>query len=180
MNIRYISIGGLLVLIAISWTSCTYNNIEPIGSPYQVTQDELNAAVLVSSSQDTTILGDPFNAFSDTLTRLHKLRDLFDNILPEESVKVGTIMTRRAYYYPYTNKRDSLLNVVVMVKREPGYYPEGGDWEYMDIAYDKTTDYNINPNGMLVLSDNSITRGKITKCANCHTKASGNDFLFHR
>ena len=70
------------------------------------------------------------------------------------------------------------MNIVIMVKREGGYYPEGGDWEYMEIKYDKNTDYTKNPNGILPMLSNDIIRGKIVKCANCHARA-GSNFLFH-
>jgi hypothetical protein len=175
-NALTIMITGCLGILLIT---CSYNT--PQVPSFNVTQEQLNHATIISSIQDTAIVGDPFNGFaSDAFTTDHKLRDLFENISLNQSIKVGTIMTRRSYYYPWTQfKRDSLLNVVVMIKREAGYYPQGGDWEYMDIKYNKNTNYIENPNGMLIGSIDNITRGKITKCANCHAN-SGTDFIFHR
>ena len=167
-----------LTLITLVWAGCSYNT--PEAPTYTVSQEQLDEATMLTSNQDTSIVGDPFNAFStDTLTKKHKLRDLFENISLDQHVSVGTIMVRRAYYYPWAHERDSLINTVVMVKREAGYYPEGGDWEYMDIKNYKDTDYAVNPNGMLIASSDNIIRGKITKCANCHAIA-GSSFLFHR
>ena len=167
------------VCVSIVWTSCSYNS--PEAPVFNVTQAQLDAATIIPSSQDTAITGDPFNGFStDTLTTKHKLRDLFANISLDQNIVIGTITTRKAYYYSVNgNERDSLLNVVVMVKREPGYYPEGGDWEYMDIKYNKNTNYIANPNGILLELSDNIVRGKIAKCANCHAKAGAN-FVFHR
>jgi len=147
--------------ISLLWISCSYNT--PQVPAFNVTQEQLNHATILSSAQDTAIVGDPFNAFaSDTFTTKHKLRDLFDNISLDKNVTIGTIMARRSYYYPWTQyKRDSLLNVVVMIKREAGYNPQGGDWEYMDIKYNKNTNYIQNPNGMLIGSIDNITRGKL-------------------
>ncbi len=168
----------IIVCISLFWTGCSYNTPEVPG--FKITQAQLDASTILGSDQDTAIFGDPFNGFpSDTFTTKHKLRDLFANISLDKNVTIGTIMVRRSYYYPWATKRDSLLNVVVMIKREAGYYPQGGDWEYMDIKYNSNTDYIQNPNGMLIESSDNITRGKITKCANCHA-ITGGDFLFHR
>jgi len=158
----------LISCITFFLISCTYHDLEP--PTFQVTQAQLNAAVIQHTTQDTSIVGDPFNVFSgDAATVNHKLRDLFDNLPIDKSISVGTILVRRAYYYPNSkNKRDSLLNTVVMVKRESGYFPEGGDWEYMDIKYDQANNYILNPNGVLPEISNVAARGKIMRCANCH------------
>ena len=176
-TIAYVTL--IIICVAICWTGCSYNT--PEIPTFNVTQSQLDQATILTSPLDTAIVGDPFNAFgNDTLTRYHKLRDLFENINLDKEVTIGTIMARRAYYYPWTGyKRDSLLNIAVMVKRETGYYPEGGDWEYIDIKYDKNTNYTLNPNGMLIESSDNIIRGRIAKCANCHAGA-GSNFVFHR
>jgi len=169
----------LTLSLAMVWAGCSYHTPEvPI---FNLTQEQLDGATILTLSGDTAIVGDPFNAFStDTLTTKHKLRDLFENISLDSHIAVGTIMARKAYYYPWKNhERDSLINTVVMVKREAGYYPEGGDWEYIDIKYNRNTDYKTNPNGMLVAVNDNIIRGKITKCASCHALA-GSNFVFHR
>jgi len=45
--------------------------------------------------------------------------------------------------------------IFAMVKRDPGYYPEGGDWEYV-----------------VALSDGRLQdRGQLTLCARCHAEA---------
>lgn len=49
----------------------------------------------------------------------------------------------------------------VMVKREPGYDPAGGDWEYLVVA----------PDGHVE------ERGKLSLCARCHAEAP-HDHLF--
>ena len=173
------SIALTAISLAILCASCSYNT--PEIPAFNVTQQELNNATLLTSNRDTAIVGDPFNGFSsDTVTTRHKLRDLFENIPLDKNITVGTIMVRRAYFYPWKyHERDSLINTVVMVKRESGYYPDGGDWEYMDIKYNKNTDYGLNPNGMLIGFSDNVIRGKITKCANCHALA-GKNFVFHR
>jgi len=51
----------------------------------------------------------------------------------------------------------------VMVKREAGYDPPGGDWEY---AY------------VTLTPERKVTRGRLTKCADCHASAKQSDYLF--
>jgi len=169
----------ITICLVVFCAACSYNT--PEIRAFAITQKQLDDATILALRQDTSILGDPFHAFStDTFTTKHKLRDLFENISADETIAVGTIMVRRAYYYPWLHhERDSLINTVVMVKREAGFYPEGGDWEYLDIKYNENTNYLVHPNGMLIESSDNIIRGKITKCANCHAGA-GSKFVFHR
>lgn len=51
----------------------------------------------------------------------------------------------------------------VMLKREPGYDAEGGDWEYAFVR--------LKP-ALL------INRGRIENCRNCHRKQKAHDFIF--
>jgi len=49
-----------------------------------------------------------------------------------------------------------------MIKREPGYNPESGDWEY------------------LVLDGGAskiVERGKLTRCSGCHRPYKSSDFI---
>ena len=52
--------------------------------------------------------------------------------------------------------------LTAMIKREKGYYPEGGDWEYLllDGAASKI-----------------IQRGKLDQCNSCHTMYKNRDFV---
>lgn len=51
----------------------------------------------------------------------------------------------------------------VMIKREPGYNPDAGDWEY---AY------------VRLAGDREVTRGRMAECIGCHEAARGTDFLY--
>ena len=50
-----------------------------------------------------------------------------------------------------------------MVKREPGYDPANGDWEYLFEA--------TGP-------PRHVTRGRLAECVDCHRRAGGTDYLF--
>ena len=51
-----------------------------------------------------------------------------------------------------------------MVKREAGYDPDNGDWEYLT-ARQETGRWTTE-------------RGRLTECASCHRQAARTDFLF--
>src|SRR5712672_798121 len=92
----------LTLSLAMVWAGCSYHT--PEVPTFNVTQEQLDGATILTLSGDTSIVGDPFNVFSaDTLTTRHKLRDLFENISRDNPIVAGTIMARRAYYYPWKN-----------------------------------------------------------------------------
>jgi hypothetical protein len=56
-----------------------------------------------------------------------------------------------------------LHGYAMMTKREAGYYPEGGDWEYQFVS---------------LVPERKETRGRLANCAACHASAKERDFLF--
>jgi hypothetical protein len=56
-----------------------------------------------------------------------------------------------------------LHEYAVMIKREAGYDPAGGDWEY---AY------------VTLVPERKVARGQLAECAGCHASAKEHDFLF--
>lgn len=56
---------------------------------------------------------------------------------------------------------DQFDGVGGMIKREPGFDPEHGDWEYFYFE-----------------DASKITRGKIQSCIECHAMARETDFVF--
>lgn len=73
---------------------------------------------------------------------------------PQGSIIVKEKLTTKASTSP------ELLTV--MIKREPGYNPGNGDWEYMALDGD-----GIKVRG----------RGKLEKCQGCHKMYEGGDFV---
>lgn len=106
-------------------------------------------------------------------------RDSYTNMgSPKETIKEGTVFTKRAYAKNKDGSKGNLLSLFAMIKREKGYFPEGGDWEYVSIPYDKAVDYKKHPNGILPDASKKYMRGKITMCGSCHQAAAGKDFVF--
>ncbi|HEX4613520.1 MAG TPA: cytochrome P460 family protein [Urbifossiella sp.] len=56
-----------------------------------------------------------------------------------------------------------LLGYTVMLKREVGYAPDGGDWEYADIS---------------LAAEGRESRGRLATCAGCHASERDRDYLF--
>jgi hypothetical protein len=81
------------------------------------------------------------------------LEDYLDN----KPLPVGASVIKEKY----KDGVNELSEYAVMVKREAGYDPSGGDWEY---GY--------------VTPERKVTRGKLVECAGCHASAKASDYLF--
>jgi hypothetical protein len=189
-NLKNIIALAMLCLAATVISCSNDTSSTPAPRTGTITQAELDKAAVVL---DTGIIGDPFHGFgTDTVTTLHKMRDLFASIAKTTAVAEGDIFIRKAFYVKDAamHKRDSILNFVVMVKRETGYYPAGGDWEYIKIPYNKTTDYTAHPYGLLPADTSTSTQADSTKtnlrgrlqvqCATCHSSSNNSSLLFTR
>ncbi len=73
----------------------------------------------------------------------------------------GTIVVKEAYKES-SGKKGSLSNMTIMVKREGGYDPDNGDWEYIMTSPDKAVQM----------------QGKLGMCIDCHAAAFDSDFVF--
>lgn len=82
-----------------------------------------------------------------------------------DAVRASTTMPKGALLVQLHTDRHNggAVDGMFMEKREPGWFPEGGDWEYGVLGAD----------GLLQ------SRGKLTFCARCHAEAPA-DFVFPR
>lgn len=71
----------------------------------------------------------------------------------------GSMIVKEKFGSPDSTKPEVLT---AMIKREPGYNPENGDWEYLvlDGAASKI-----------------VERGKLTRCSGCHRPYERSDFV---
>ena len=53
--------------------------------------------------------------------------------------------------------------ITAMVKRDPGFYPEGGDWEFLVLTGDAKTIQE---------------QGRLPSCTSCHAAMRVTDFVF--
>lgn len=128
----------------------------------------------------------------DSSTLRYSSRDIFENaIASSDSVANGAIYIRKFYSIPDINHQDqrTLTKVMLMIRHCDGYFPDGGDWEYVNMKIDPTVDTVQHPNGILpaaIMPDNiadtsmaSVARGKLLNhCGKCHEKRNTMGFLF--
>ncbi|MFI4861108.1 MAG: cytochrome P460 family protein [Phycisphaerales bacterium JB063] len=80
---------------------------------------------------------------------------------------VGSVVVKEKHEGPIeAQNAPSPVALGVMIKREPGYDTQHGDWEYAYIDLDTQG----NPT--------EVTRGKIATCIDCHTGRDRSDYLF--
>lgn len=75
---------------------------------------------------------------------------------------VGSVITKTKRWRADQPRPDALAS---MIKREPGYDPEHGDWEYV---YE-----DLGQGG-------TVTRGRLESCITCHSHAAAGDYLYRR
>jgi cytochrome P460 len=123
----------------------------------------------------TPQLMEPLSAYSCAINlgrqkespHLNKYVSVFVNPLGREQM-----LTRRSPKYPVGSmivkeklgSADSTTPEVLtaMIKRDPGYNPENGDWEYLVLDGTAST---------------ILERGKLTRCSGCHTQYQHRDFI---
>ncbi len=81
----------------------------------------------------------------------------------EGDLPTGSIFVKEKAMLNFQTKEViTMTAVTAMIKREKGYDPEGGDWEYL--YYD--------------MQNKKKTQGKLENCRNCHLKSTGQDYLY--
>ncbi len=89
------------------------------------------------------------------------VNDLGKEAMFAESPKfaVGSVIVKEKL--PSPTSEPELLTV--MIKRETGFNPENGDWEYLVLDPVKTS---------------VLERGKLERCQKCHLEKKDNDYVF--
>jgi cytochrome c553 len=82
-----------------------------------------------------------------------------DGLVRGARMPVGTLLVQRHQQ----RQVEAELGVFVMEKKAEGYFPAGGDWEYIVVARDGRIE----------------ARGQLATCARCHAEAPV-DFVFPR
>jgi hypothetical protein len=78
-----------------------------------------------------------------------------------EPLPIGAVVIKEKY--ADLSATGAMHGYAMMVKREPGYDPEGGDWEYAYVSKSP---------------ERTVVRGRLAQCAGCHASAKDRDFLF--
>lgn len=80
------------------------------------------------------------------------------------TVPAGTVVVKQKYA-PDAPESAEPVAIAAMTKRQPGYDPAHGDWEYA---------YEEYPPG----APPKVSRGRIESCIDCHHAASDRDYLY--
>lgn len=80
---------------------------------------------------------------------------------------VGTQIVKENYYLDSASPPQP-LTATIMVKREPGYAPKTGDWQYAQIS----------PDGTVILSGNGDDPVVQQMCVSCHGNIGARDYVF--
>ncbi len=147
---------------------------------FKATQADLNAAVnaedlMVTGAEYGADVSIPHNGMPISVDSTY--RDIYSGIGEKENVDVGTIFTKGTFMKHADGSKGALQVTFAMIKREEGYYPVGGDFEYVMMPFNADNDYGTNPNGMLP-DEGSEMRGQLANCASCHAKVD--EYLFVR
>lgn len=114
-------------------------------------------------------------------TNESSFRSTFTNLIDlNVPISSGAIFTKKVYNNN-NGIKDTLQAFFGMLKREAGYWPEGGDFEYWMTPYNKSmVDTLQTPMGMYPSVADDMMRGKIMMCASCHADPSAKgDFIFN-
>jgi len=166
--------GGLILLTP----SCKKED-EP--TTYTLTQADLNKA---TNAEDLDVTGDEYGADVSIphngmpISTDSTFRDIYSNIATTDAIKMGTIFTKKTWMKNPDGSKGMMQVTFAMAKRESGYNPAGGDFEYVMMPNDGSNDYGMNPMGMLPDESNTAVRGKLGTCAGCHAKVTS--FIFVR
>lgn len=177
-NLFYI----LTLSISMSFISCSNDENDTVEQePFVASQTDLNAA---TTAVDLDVSGTPYG---EDVTVAHNgqpvspdstIRDIYSsNSSLSDDIEVGSIFTKHTYLKNEDGSNGNLAVTFAMIKHEAGYYPDGGDWEYVLMPNDGSNNYDENPNGKLPPESATSMRGELANCASCHS-AGGDNYLF--
>ncbi len=170
---------GLLIGLLVVVSSCKNDSDDP-EVVIELTQATLNQSVQV---EDLNVSGTPYGQDvsiphnGSTISPDSTLRDIYANVAASAAITPGTIFTKRTHIMNTDGSKGELQVTFAMIKRESGYNPDGGDFEYVMMPFSTSNNYTDNPNGMLPDVSQTEMRGKLQMCASCHSKAAGYVFV---
>jgi len=122
-----------------------------------------------SKVNQVTITGDDTGVLGAAHERAKGFREIYVNDIGKSTAyresdypyPVGSVIIKESYSAD-DGAKGILKSITIMVKREAGYDPDNGDWEYA------MTDENLKVS----------RQGKINMCISCHSVMSDKDFTF--
>lgn len=169
---------AIIMAMGIQLSSCSKDDDDDEVQDFTITQTDLDAT---TNAFELNVTGATFGTSSiahngnPDMTADDTFRDIYTNLTNKsDNVEIGTIISKHTFAKNDDGSKGDLLVTFAMVKRKADYFADGGDWEYIMIPNDGSSDYEANPNGLLAGAGG---RGQLANCAGCHA-AGGDDFLF--
>jgi hypothetical protein len=173
----------LFALLCLSFLvySCSESNSSSTDTVYKLSQSDLDSSNIVLKLGITgkTEFGEASIGHNNDLKvpSDSTIRDVYQNLIAKNDfTKKGAIIAKKIYYKNPDGSRGNLAITMAMIKRESGYDAANKDWEYLVMPVLPSTNYNLNPNGLVPSSGGS----KNPLCIDCHKKAPGDDFSFDK
>lgn len=82
---------------------------------------------------------------------------------------VGTIFVKENFLL-HIDQKAQALTLAIMIKHKPGYDPELGDWEFIQVGADGQT---------IVQGASSKNPAVASLCGDCHKNLADRDYIFH-
>jgi hypothetical protein len=106
---------------------------------------------------------DMYGLHNDNLVAVYLNATAHDALQTSASYPPGSVVVKEHDpLYPEPDE-EMIAFLGVMSKREPGFDPLGGDWEYLVYISNQAV---------------PVDRGPIEKCRSCHSKVSDTDYVF--
>lgn len=91
-----------------------------------------------------------------------------DELKPYRFYQPGTVLVKENFY-TLANEPVTPVSLTIMIKHDPGYDPENGDWEYIQIS----------AAGDTIVADKADNPAVKALCSDCHRNMADRDYLFH-
>lgn len=153
-----------LLLVGVLFTTCvTYSDKE------RLRKSDFGAFESWHKINAQSLTGDADGALQGKHLENRGVREVYVNSIGKPIIEgtdkppfpEGTIIVKDTFYITKSGDRGRRWNITVMRKREAGYDPDNGDWEYVTAGPGKGVRY----------------QGKMPLCIECHVDAE-RDYVF--
>ena len=156
----YLSLSFVAALVAVMIAGCVSDAGATSASAFQ-------GYTSWTKMNKQPITGDATGVLGSAHEGARGFREVFINDVGKNagsggSYSQGTLIVKESYKKASSGGKGDLTGLTIMVKREAGYDPENGDWEY------------LNATSALKIR----AQGKLGGCINCHAAAFDSDYVF--
>lgn len=150
-------------LFALALGACSLEPAEMGGdadNPYRQGFERINATPFTSELPGGSLI----DVWVSNFAAVEYSKVLLDGQGSGVDLPVGTVIVREVL-----DDNMEIKTLTLMIKNDPGYFPEGGDWWY-GVA---------DPSGIIINDANGVPMmGQLIECGSCHASRASDGFLF--